>query len=307
MNKITGKVKKHRACASEFDYTSWEEYGKWRRRGNRYQIGDDSKQHCEHTCEFPSACHWKSSLLPEKVANFDFLDPQCSSQEDDVTPLKKTGLYIDKIVESAEKRASQLTTLLSTIEEERNFASVPGYIPSPTSVAPKLPEVPSLHGLDLSFPVLETSDFEKHVDSPRSIPTTIDPDDMSLTDMPPELSSSSTTTEDDGIKIAERLSDHQKPSSPPVSPKSKSNSNAISFNFSVDDHHEPQAFQPNDDDVSPLLGHNNAWDWTAEDIGIALGSPNKPACEDTWNERMRDETEKAWELELGLLERRVSF
>ena len=293
MNTITGKTKRHRACASEFDYIGWEEYGKWKRRVSQDRTEGDLRQHCEHKCDFPSACHWKTKHSPKTVATFDFLDPQClgresaaasspASEKETPPPFKKTGLYIDKIVKAAEKRTSQLTTLLSTIDEERNFASMPSYIPSPASIGPKLLELPSLHGLGLSFPVLDFSNFQKHLDTPRNVTKGLDSDDTSRVDSPPELSSSTTTTEDDDVEMTEWLSDDQSLSSLPLSPKSKNSSDEVPFNFSTDPSHGPRAFLSGDDDASPFPARRNAWDWTAGDIGVALGSPTKPIFEEVF-------------------------
>lgn len=204
VNKVTGKTKKHKACASEFDYVSWEDYGKWKRRSAKDQSIHSWKQHCENECDFPSACHWKTRNTPKKSANFEFLDPNCLGTEPTVVEaatrnnsmqsFKKTGLYIDKIVKAAEKRTSQLTTLLSTIEEERNCAFMPGYVPAPTSSPPKLPELPSLSGLGLSFPVIDFSAFNTHHDDNPSSHKEVHSTGHPPASSPPSLSTTPTTT-----------------------------------------------------------------------------------------------------------------
>ncbi|PSN64360.1 hypothetical protein BS50DRAFT_459653, partial [Corynespora cassiicola Philippines] len=50
------KIKRHRACASEFDYQGWKTWGVWRRSGRRDSIYDD--EYCWNTCDYPSECRW---------------------------------------------------------------------------------------------------------------------------------------------------------------------------------------------------------------------------------------------------------
>ncbi|KAL0254839.1 hypothetical protein SLS55_009363 [Diplodia seriata] len=77
------KAKKHRACASEFDYGGWKAFGQWRRneeaiRGASFadmvdfSISDDGlvsprppvqsnvSRDCWNGCDFPSECRWGS-------------------------------------------------------------------------------------------------------------------------------------------------------------------------------------------------------------------------------------------------------
>jgi hypothetical protein len=78
----SGRVKKHRACASEFDYQGWKNWGRWRRSGRRDSIYDadssaseystssgstsstNSEQYkeavkdCWNSCDYPSECRW---------------------------------------------------------------------------------------------------------------------------------------------------------------------------------------------------------------------------------------------------------
>lgn len=87
-----GRTKKHKACASEFDYQGWKAWGRWRRSGRRDLIYGDSssswsppsssedetgtdsesageskskrakhagpKKDCWNTCDYPSECRW---------------------------------------------------------------------------------------------------------------------------------------------------------------------------------------------------------------------------------------------------------
>lgn len=76
------KTKKHRACASEFDYAGWKAFGQWRRNEETfrkfsfdYDDDDDDNSHassprsthlqppgrdCWNRCNFPSECRWGS-------------------------------------------------------------------------------------------------------------------------------------------------------------------------------------------------------------------------------------------------------
>lgn len=56
VDKVTRKVKRHRACASEFDYLGWEDFGNWKRHQAEHRPMDKSHKNCEHQCDFPSAC-----------------------------------------------------------------------------------------------------------------------------------------------------------------------------------------------------------------------------------------------------------
>ncbi|KAL6714675.1 hypothetical protein ACLMJK_008100 [Lecanora helva] len=317
VDPYTGKTKKHKSCASEFDYISWHKYGKWQRRLSQNESVTQSARHCERKCEFPSACHWKPKHTPKNPVTFAFLDEKSldaealnastHSDKSNTPALKKTGLYIDKIVKAAEKRTSQLTTLLSTIDDEKNFSSTPGYIPSPISSLSKLPELPSLNGLGLSFPVMDFSNLTSYLDSPRSHPREKgkESEETPSADSPPELSTSATTAEgednddDDNVNMTDWLSDDA------ISPRFKPDTNNIPF--SIEPGHGPQASladeEEGDLDDSPVSPRRNAWDWTAGDIGVALGSPTKPIYEETWDDPMEDEMEREWERELGLSER----
>ncbi|KAF1941741.1 hypothetical protein EJ02DRAFT_503278 [Clathrospora elynae] len=73
-------VKKHSACASEFDYAGWKAWGRWRRMkdstptrasttktlflytggvsGKLVPGGGGTKKDCWNTCDYPSECRW---------------------------------------------------------------------------------------------------------------------------------------------------------------------------------------------------------------------------------------------------------
>jgi hypothetical protein len=61
------RVRKHRACASEFDYSGWKTWGRWRRGGSKVvqgrrldhqQASAQSKKDCWNNCDYPSECRW---------------------------------------------------------------------------------------------------------------------------------------------------------------------------------------------------------------------------------------------------------
>jgi hypothetical protein len=74
------RVRKHRACASEFDYSGWKTWGRWRRGGARnhpishgyggsavsaqgrraenHAVHLQTKKDCWNTCDYPSECRW---------------------------------------------------------------------------------------------------------------------------------------------------------------------------------------------------------------------------------------------------------
>ena len=281
----------------------------------KVQSKNDLNQHCEYNCDFPSACHWKSRNTAKMDANFEFFDPKSLGTEPAVTAsepaknsmptLKKTSLYIDGIVKAAEKHTTQLTTLLSTIDEEKNFSSLASNSSSPTNAPPKLPELSSLNGLGLSFPSM---DFPLFAQTSDDGPKDIELSDATPDTITPDLSVSVMTAEVEDIDMTDWLSDDPSTSSPPISPTSTIGLGNVNSNLNLDPGHGPQASLADDEDedndspVSPP--RRNAWDWTAGDIGIALGSPTKPVWEEIWDEPMEDETEREWEKELGLSERK---
>ncbi len=307
VDKVTGKVKRHRACASEFDYIGWEDFGSWKRRVAQPKPANRSHKNCEHQCDFPSACHWNARHAPKESANFGFLDPKCLGTESNASPtpekstLKKTSsVFIDRLVKAAEKRTTQLTTLLSISEEEKNFASMPEYI----EASPKLPDLPLANGLELSFPVMDFSSFKEHkehLDDHHLSPRDVESDPTPSENLPPDLSSSVSSSDDEDVDMTDWLSEDS-PSSPLRSPTSAPHSEFISFNFNIDTSHSPQASA---EATSPVSPRRNAWDFTAGDIGIALGSPTKPAYGEMWDHLTEmDGLEKEhmrWDKELSIL------
>lgn len=295
VDKVTGKIKRHRACASEFDYIGWEDFGSWRSKTvKHHKPATKFRKDCEHHCDFPSACHWKTRHTPKKRADFGFLDPNCLGTEPSAPPppekssLKKTGgVIIDKLVKAAGKGTSQLTTLLSTIEEEKNFMSMPGYIPasvdtpistSSVKTVPKLPELPSMvHGVDMSFPVMDFSKLTVQHDYAHSLDNEVEEDSIPSENSPPELFSSVSSSDDEDVDMVDLLSeDLTSPQRPPLSPTSAPTLDLLSFNFGIDLHRCSQT----------SAGATAALDLDVDGVGLALGSPTKPVCEERWDDAL---------------------
>jgi hypothetical protein len=61
-------VKKHKACASEFDYRAWKEIGEWRRGMMVPPTPSMSqKKDCWRDCDYPSECRWGTKEKKEPV------------------------------------------------------------------------------------------------------------------------------------------------------------------------------------------------------------------------------------------------
>lgn len=298
MDKRTGKTKKHKACASEFDYLGWEDHGNWKRKSVGRRASMDKLmdkptfKHCENQCDFPSACHWKARHTPRKEANFDFLNesPQVSPAPEKqltISHPKKKGIYLNRLVKAAEKRTTQLTTLLSTIEDESNFASTPGFVPASTDAPPKLPE------LNLTFPVMDFSAIKQglednHKKSKGALPKFVAPESS-----PPHMSALieavSPIRSPPDVDMTDWLSEDTTSSS------SETSIDEIPFDFSIGRPTSPSPFtSPSTEGESPV-SQGKAWDWPAADIGIAISSPEGQTVHDEiWNEQM-DDVEGMWE------------
>lgn len=75
----TRRIKKHRACESEFDYQGWKTWGRWKRGGPRlcpdYAYNPGSANRIEHlstqgpdkdcwnTSDYPSQCRWGKKFV----------------------------------------------------------------------------------------------------------------------------------------------------------------------------------------------------------------------------------------------------
>ena len=305
VDKRTGKTKRHRACASEFDYIGWENFNNWKREQKHSQ--NPHLKHCENQCDFPSACHWKTRHTPKKDANFSFLDPNClgteepqpkvstnTSSSNPERTLSTVPKLLTRFVKAAEKRTSQLTTLLSTLEGESNFASTPGYLPPSTSNSTaQKPLPPILSPLSLHIPVLDFSPKPTSPQYPAPSLSTLSegvPAEEEAEDMDVDMT--------DWIAKDDIDSPPTSPTSPTPPPKSPLRlhpkaPNHVPFNFSIATTEIPDA---SGDDDSPISPRRTAWEWTAGEIGIALSPPVRTV---SWTESMEDVDSEGEEGEEG--------
>lgn len=65
-NGAKAKIKRHKACASEFDYLGWKGWGRWKRASLVSSLtrevggppGGGGKKNCWTQCDYPSQCRW---------------------------------------------------------------------------------------------------------------------------------------------------------------------------------------------------------------------------------------------------------
>jgi hypothetical protein len=154
------RTRRHKACASEFDYGGWKAWGRWRRGGARNQVahslqngrspqqreGPVLKNDCWNACDYPSECRWgKKFGIHTPTSNsstFPILeicsapvhpeDAPKSPEEGVLKPenVKTVGLEQDKtdfwgaLLASAKRRKSSppSSPLASVAEEEEKDA-----------------------------------------------------------------------------------------------------------------------------------------------------------------------------------------
>ena len=306
VDRHTGKLKKHRACASEFDYLGWEDFGAWKRRvAARHSLIDKLTEkppgrHCERYCAFPSACHWKAKHAPRKEATFyQILDEKTANKETSKavmipetqdTPLlsRKTGFYLNRLVKAAEKRTTQFSTLLSTIEDESNFASTPGFIPASTDTAPKLPE------LNLNFPIMDFSAMNHGLDDYHKESQDLPPAIFEPEIIPPPISAPIETVTEETRDVTMTDWIPEDPATAPGSTNLILEAESASFDFRIDTNTSLSPSSSPTEASSPT-SEKSMWEYTSSDIGLALGSPNAQSVHDKiWDEQM-DEVEGLWD------------
>ncbi|KAI4131138.1 MAG: hypothetical protein LQ347_003091 [Umbilicaria vellea] len=231
-DRRNGRIKKHSACGSEFDYTGWKAYGDWRRRYTQEDKPDfvHGSKDCSKHCDYPSECRWtakraaKSSRLGEHVLSED----------------KRSKTTLAKIVRSAEQRTGQSTNRLSSVEEEGEQSSTATPKGSDL-ILPRLDFTGSTSNFTTFDSILgNTKDDAMDVDLPRQSEPQItvqevevDPDDDTMDIDPP----------------------YEK-SEPPIITKE------FEFGFEQDSQTHGQ--------TSPTSPRRNAWDWSIGAIGAAL-------------------------------------
>ncbi|CAF9939469.1 MAG: hypothetical protein ALECFALPRED_008144 [Alectoria fallacina] len=265
---MSGKVKKHRACVSEFDYGGWEDFGRWKRkRATIGQVVRPGSKHCEDECDFPSSCHWERQHAVQETG-FGCLDPSCLGKEPDtssangkLTVQKGAGDFIDKLRKAAEKRTTQVAkALLSPIEEEDQKASR------------SLDATPKANGLGLHFPVMDFSSFKNGVNESREL---VDKSQINLS-IPknPQASARIGKTREDDFSITDWITQDAIESAP-ISPCDQPDAIEVSFDFRLEQDQRPSVPLADADD-SPISPMHSNWDRAPGGIGIALSLPALP-------------------------------
>lgn len=87
-DKETGRVRRHQACYSQFDYGGWQARAAWRRRvleakGNRSRDPGLalSSHNCCHDCNFPSECRWQARQTQQSLALTSSPDMEDSTED----------------------------------------------------------------------------------------------------------------------------------------------------------------------------------------------------------------------------------
>lgn len=271
-------MKKHKACISEFDYSGWEDFGRWKRATTRQTVRPGNK-HCEDECVFPSSCHWKEQHAVQKT-ELGFLDPSCLDKESEsssakgkLTVQKDSGNYIGKLRRAAEKRATQVAkAILLPIEEEDQ---------NPLS---SLDATPILNGLGLHFPAMDFSSPKNGGNESREL---MEKPQINLAiPKSPQMSARLDNVWEDDVDMTDWIT-QDGTESPPISPCAQSDADEVPFDFRLEQDHSPQASLADDD--SPISPMRSAWNWTAGDIGVALSPPALPVEDEIWEEEMEDE------------------
>ena len=249
VEKLTGRVKKHRACVSEFDYSGWEEFSEWKRAtsGQTPRLGG---RHCEDECSFPSSCHWNKQHATHHI-------------EADVLPVKSSlvaqkgsEIYIDK----AEREAEWQTSILSTIEEDQQSSIFDA--------------TPKLNGLGLHNPAMDFSSSDKGAGEGDEV---MDRAQMKLT-MPksqPNLAQFDNVAEEE-VRMRDWMAEDGSVSRP-ISPCALREGMEAPFDFRFEQDDGAVAFLADDDSLlSPMdttTTTPTTWRWTADEIGLALSPP----------------------------------
>ncbi|GAB7344422.1 hypothetical protein MBLNU457_2271t1 [Dothideomycetes sp. NU457] len=136
------KVKRHKACASEFDYQGWATWGDWRRTAQEIDeletaavkscvsplFGREkspdvspttttapSKKNCERNCNYPSECRWGRKIVPPLVPSVASVK---TADGEDITVVKtESPLEFASILIALEEESAPL---VPTAEQSPN-------------------------------------------------------------------------------------------------------------------------------------------------------------------------------------------
>lgn len=272
VDKVSGKVKKHRACVSEFDYSGWEDFSSWR-RATTGQITRLGSKHCEDECNFPSSCHWKEEHAAQEmgIAYHDNSgldkEPDVSLVEGKLTDQKDSEDCIGKVRKAVERRRKEAGgAILTTIEEEDQTASS------------FLDAMPRLNGLGLHYPVMDLSSSEAGADESR------DAVDKSQTKVVAPMGLQMLARVDkvweEEVDMTDWITDDATDSRP-ISPCGQPEAIEVPFDFRFE--------QDEVDDVSPASPVCGSWNWTAGDIAVALSPPDLSAEGEMYHHIMWEE------------------
>lgn len=146
------RTKKHGACNSEFDYSGWKNWSRWRRDGPRNKAALDTgssagtkdgdiptkKKDCWNTCDYPSECKWgnKFGIHTPVESGFPVVeaDAKTTLNSHANTTSKgtlTTGNYEDAKTLRKNETMNLWTALVASVERRKNGS---GRTASPLSV-----------------------------------------------------------------------------------------------------------------------------------------------------------------------------
>jgi hypothetical protein len=113
-----GRVQRHNACHTEFDYDQWAVWGRWRRNKTRDgTVSTYTVKHCWYQCDFPSQCFHSPivpSEKPEQSRVWSWSREDVDRRAMTSSPHKPSGLNLNQPGAAAQLRPP----LLSPVEEE---------------------------------------------------------------------------------------------------------------------------------------------------------------------------------------------
>ncbi|KAI9880037.1 MAG: hypothetical protein M1830_005956 [Pleopsidium flavum] len=233
-------MKKHIACASEFDYVGWKAWAEWRQEAYAYTPRNDGKKDCKNACAWPSECRWGKKHgvnIPTTQKTYEAYSPSSPSSAPK-TDKPRSSLFLDRLIKSAEKKSAGRKALLSAVEEEEARSPT-----SPLKVPYELP--------DLQLPTLTS----KSKDSENSS------EDIRMSDAKGENSSySAGSVSDDASALKQPTfsSDTTLTENEQIIEYASAD---INFDFASDNALASTWFT----EKSPTSpGRRNAWDWSVE-------------------------------------------
>ena len=264
VDQISGKVKKHKACVSEFDYTGWEDFGRWKKTITR-QIAKFGAKHCEDECNFPSSCHWKEEYIVRETvaANFDPFcletGPEASLIKSKVAAPPSVGKYTDKVGRTTGERTMQVAeeSLSRSAEESQN-------------VSPSLESTPYLNGLGLHSLTMDLSSYQNGTITSRE--AVGNPQKNNWTPKQPRMSAQVDSVGGDVVEMRDWMIEDASESRP-ISPCIQPETSEVPFDFSYE-HDKGFATCLDDEEDWVVSRRGGALDWTIGGIGVALSPPD---------------------------------